>query len=148
MEENQERELKKIQFRKIRTVIVILILALVLGAVAFTYFHISTQARIVFREAKNVKLALDMLDIEYSTTNKSVYNGARRSGMEKGVEQQIYNVVQQPGEIQILSYDKEKRKILSMTYEEEHFRVTYSYDETKGDGWRVDYIMTVFDYSK
>lgn len=147
MEESQEKELRRIQRKRIQRIIIASITILVFGAMAFTYFHITTEARLSLREGKNVKLALDMLDIEYFGKNKSVYNPNRSDGMESGVEQQVYDIVGQTGEIEILSYDRTERKILYMLYEDDNYRVIYKYDTTNGDQWKVDYLVTIFDYS-
>ena len=73
MEGMQEKELKKKQRYKIRKMIAIFMFLLIFGAVVFSYFHITTQGRLALREGKNVKLALEMLDVEYYGRQKSVY---------------------------------------------------------------------------
>ena len=65
MEGMQDKEYKKIRRKKIRNMMEVFVFLLILGAVVFSYFHITTQGRLVFREAKNVKLTLEMLDVEY-----------------------------------------------------------------------------------
>ena len=86
MEEMQEKEFKKIRQNKIRNVIGIFVLLLFLGTIAFSYFHITTQGRLILREGKNVKLALDMLDVEYYGKQKSVYDSEKRNGLAEGVQ--------------------------------------------------------------
>lgn len=147
MEESQKREFRRVQRNRIRTVVILLLAALVIGGAAFTYFHITTEARMALREGKNVKLALDMLDIEYYGENTSVYDPAGQDGLKSGVEERVYGIAEQSGRMEILSYDRAEHKILYMVYETGPYRVLYQYDATDGDRWKVEYLITIFDYS-
>lgn len=147
MEGMQEKELKKKQRYKIRKMIAIFMFLLIFGAVVFLYFHITTQGRLALREGKNVKLALEMLDVEYYGRQKSVYDPEKKNGLAEGLEKRVYGIAAQTGKTEILSYDKKEHKILSMVYEKEHYRVVYQCDESGNDRWKVDYLITIFDYS-
>lgn len=147
MEDIQKKEFRKIRIQRLRTVILIVLLMTVFGVIGFTYFHIATEGRLALRTGRNVKLALDMLSIECYGENRSIYSPNRASGMEDGVEQQIYDIVGQTGETRIISYDRSERRVEKLVYEETKYRVVYEYDETNGDQWRVDYLVTIFDYS-
>ena len=147
MEGMQDKEYKKIRRNKIRNMIVIFALLFILGAIGFSYFHITTQGRLILREGKNVKLALDMLDVEYYAKQKSVYDSEKRNGLTEGVTQRVFDIVNQTGEFEILSYDKKERKILCMVYEKDHYRVKYQCDKDGNDQWKVDYLITIFDYA-
>ena len=146
MEGMQDKEYKKIRRKKIRNMMEVFVFLLILGAVVFSYFHITTQGRLVFREAKNVKLTLEMLDVEYYGRQKSVYDAEKRNGLTEGVEARVYGIAAQTGRTEILSYDKKEHRILSMVYEKEHYRVVYQLDESGNDRWKIDYLITIFDY--
>lgn len=146
MEGMQDKEYKKIRRKKIRNMMEVFVFLLILGAVVFSYFHITTQGRLVFREAKNVKLTLEMLDVEYYGRQKSVYDPEKRNGLTEGVEARVYGIAAQTGRTEILSYDKKEHRILSMVYEKEHYRVVYQLDESGNDRWKIDYLITIFDY--
>lgn len=146
MEGMQDKEYKKIRRKKIRNMMGVFVFLLIFGAVVFSYFHITTQGRLVFREAKNVKLTLEMLDVEYYGRQKSVYDPEKRNGLTEGVEARVYGIAAQTGRTEILSYDKKEHKILSMVYEKEHYRVVYQLDESGNDRWKIDYLITIFDY--
>ena len=111
MEGMQEKEFKKKQRYKIRKMIVIFMFLLIFGAVVFSYFHITTQGRLALREGKNVKLALEMLDVEYYGRQKSVYDPEKKNGLAEGVEKRVYGIAAQTGKTEILSYDKKEHKI-------------------------------------
>lgn len=146
MKESNIAELNKLKIRKIIIAVIVMLIVLAAGAVIFYRFHISTQARLALREGKNAKLALDMIDIEYRAENKSVYNSREGSGIESGAQKRMNEITQQEGKTIILSYDRESRRILSMTYEKGRYKVWYSYKEGK-DSWKVEYVTTVLDYS-
>lgn len=146
MEGMQDKEYKKIRRKKIRNMMGVFVFLLIFGAVVFSYFHITTQGRLVFREAKNVKLTLEMLDVEYYGRQKSVYDPEKRNGLTEGVEARVYGIAAQTGRTEILSYDKKEHKILCMVYEKEHYRVVYQLDESGNDRWKIDYLITIFDY--
>lgn len=131
----------------IKTVIIVGLIVFVIGIAAFTYFRIVTEGRLALRKGKNVKLALDMLDIEFYREKKTVYNPNRPDGLEQGVRERLNNIVGDDGRFNIVSYDKNKRKIEYMIYEEDNYRVIYRYDEDDGDIWKVEYIVTILDYS-
>ena len=147
MEGMQDKEYKKIRRNKIRNMIVIFALLFILGAIGFSYFHITTQGRLILREGKNVKLALDMLVVEYYAKQKSVYDSEKRNGLTEGVTQRVFDIVNQTGEFEILSYDKKERNILCMVYEKDHYRVKYQCDKDGNDQWKVDYLITIFNYA-
>lgn len=131
----------------IKTVIIVGLIVFVIGIAAFTYFRIATEGRLALRKGKNVKLALDMLDIEFYREKKTVYNPNRPDGLEQGVRERLNNIVGDDGRFNIVSYDSNKRKIEYMIYEEDNYRVIYRYDEDDGDIWKVEYIVTILDYS-
>lgn len=147
MEERLEKEKKRSRWHRTWMVLALLLLGLVIGSAAFSYFHMTTQARLVLRRGKNVKLALDMLDIELYAKKQSVYDAKKPGKMANGIEKQVYDIVEQEGEIEIVSYDTAAHKITYLIYEEESYRVIYQYDQEKGDLWRVDYLVTLLNYA-
>ena len=152
METNKEAEIanekayRKLQRYKVHNILGISLLILLLGAMLFTYFHITTQARLTLREAKNVRLALDMLDVEYYGRNTSVYDPDKRDGLHEGVRERLYEICGQSGKTELLSYDTKKHKTTCMLYETDHFRVFYQRNEAGEDSWKVDYLINILKY--
>jgi hypothetical protein len=97
------------------------------------------------REAKNVKLTMEMLDIEYYGQGSSVYDGDRKNGLKKGVEDEIWNMLEHDGDVVLQSYNKKKRKITGFTYANQHYQVIYNYDDENGDSWQVRYFINIID---
>lgn len=142
------QELRKIERRKMRNVILIILCCLILGAAGFAYFAMSVQSRNILRESKNVQIAFQMLSIEYYAQGKSIYTTRSRSGMAAGVEDRIAELSGEHGNIMILSYDSKNREVTSFTYERNHYRVTYLMNDEGVARYDVEYLVPVLSYEK
>lgn len=138
---------KRRKWEKICNITLLVLLVFLIAAVIFTYFRVITDARMTLREGKNVKLALDMLEIQLYPEKKTVYDESRQNNLAKGIEESVYRIIEQKGTIQDVSYSKTKRKITGLVYEKDAYRVVYLYDEENGDQWKVDYFINLLDYS-
>lgn len=143
-----DQELRKIERRKMRNVILIILCCLILGAAGFAYFAMSVQSRNILRESKNVQIAFQMLSIEYYAQGKSIYTTRSRSGMAAGVEDRIVELSGERGNIMILSYDNKNREVTSFTYERNHYRVTYLKNDEGVARYDVEYLVPVLSYEK
>lgn len=132
--------------KRIGTFLVVILLLLCVGFITFRYFYIVTEGRMALRQAKNIKIALDMLEIEYYGKNKTIYDASKQNGLAKDVETKVNDLVGQEGEFCLHAYNIKKHEILYMTYETECIRVIYRSDR-EGDGWKVEYMETIFDYT-
>lgn len=139
-------ESKRMRRRKIKTAVVVIVCICLIATPVFLYFRITTEARIAFREAKNVKLAFDMMDIEYYGRGSSVYDGSARNGMAVGVQERLDEILEHTCDVSILSYSKQDRAVTAFVYTSEHYRVLYRLDAEKGDTWTVDYIIRISEY--
>ena len=139
-----DKEYAKKRRARIRTAILVVLLAVCVFYVLFIYFKITTGARTAFKEAKNVKIALNMLDIEYYPAGKSVFEPGRVHGMSKDSLTRIQEILENDGVVDIISYDSKTRTVTGFTYQVGHYKVTYTYDE--GDSWDVDYLVNLYDY--
>ncbi len=137
---------KKIRKRKIKTAILIIVCVFLLATPVFLYFRITTEARLAFREAKNVKLAFDMLDVEYYGRGASVFDASALNGMSAGVQQRLDELLEHECDVSILSYSQKNRTVTAFIYTTEHYRVLYRYDAQKGDTWKVDYMIPILEY--
>lgn len=140
-----DKEYKKIRIRKIRIAIIIVIVVAAIFVVLFNYFKIMRGGRTAFKEAKNVKLALNMLDIEYYAKGKSVFEPGKRHGLSKESLERIQGILENDGVIEITSYDSDLKMVTGFTYQIDHYKVTYQYDDGL-DKWNVDYFINLFNY--
>ena len=124
--------------------IITVIFAALFFYLMFMYFKITTGGRTAFREAKNVKLALNMIDIEYYSKGKSVYEPGKLHGMSQESLERIQGLLENDGVVDIISYDSKSRTVTCFTYQYGHYKVTYLYDD--GDTWDIDYLVNLYDY--
>lgn len=141
-----EKDYKRAKIRHFRNVVLILLAVLLLSVPVFGYFRIQTGSHLALREAKNIKLAFDMLSVEYYGSGKSIYNSRRPDGLADGVKERVLETTESKGDVRILEYDKNKRTLKAFVYETGHYRVNYTLDDTKAEHWDVDYLWSVQSY--
>jgi hypothetical protein len=137
------RERLKKRIRQIKNILLVVLILLVLGVPTFAYFQIKSDAHIALREAKNVKLTLEMLDIEYYAQGSSVYDTSNQNGLKDGVEEEVKKQLENDGTVMLQSYSRKQRTIQAFTYTNKHFEVVYYEDEKEGDTWTVRYFIDV-----
>ena len=140
------REIQKIKWRRIWHIAEAVLLVLLIAGIAFTCVRISTEGHRAFREAKNLKLAFQMLEIEYYADQKSVYDPGRLNGMSEGVQERISQLLENDGYVMITAYRKKERKVTGFIYTIGHYRVTYRYNEEKEDEYTIDLVIPILHY--
>ncbi len=140
-----DNEYKKIRRKRIKIAILIVLIVVAVFVILFNYFRIMHGGRTAFKEAKNVKLALNMLDIEYYAKGKSVYEPGKRHGLSKESLERIREILENDGVIEITSYDSELKLVTGFTYQIDNYKVTYQYEDGE-DKWDVDYLINLFNY--
>lgn len=137
---------KKIIWKRIKIFLLVAGLLLLVGTPVFLYFRLSTEGRLALRQAKNVKLQLEMIDIEYYALGKSVYDVSGNHGLSDGVLERVRSFMENSCEVSITSYNRSTRTVLGFIYTNDKYQVIYSYDEEKGDCWQVNYILKLKEY--
>ncbi len=140
-----DRASKKARLRQIKIILLVFVILAIIGVPIFACFRISSGAHIALREAKNVKLAMQMLDIEYYAEDTSVYDAERPDGLKKGAKERIDDILEQDGEVLLQAYNQKSRSIQAFTYTNDHYQVVYTYDKEEGDTWKIRYFFTVMD---
>lgn len=140
------REQWKVWLRKIKIVLLVLLIVFVISVPIFLYFRLSTEGRLALREAKNVNLQLQVLDIEAYANNSSVYNPNTPGGLTKSDLNRIQDFMGYPFELKITSYNKKLRKVTGFVYQRGHYQVVYNYDAEKGNDWTVNYLFKILEY--
>lgn len=142
-----EDKLKHIISKRIRNFILIILLVFLLGGIAFAVFYLNTEAKRALREAKNVKLAFQMLDIEFYGKGKSILDEKKRSGISDDAMERVKEVIVSEANIQLTNYDKGSREITGFIYETGHVRVVF-YRENLKNTWKVEYLLPVLSYEE
>lgn len=147
VQKEMEKDYKRARIRRFVYIAVTIIVVLILSLPLFTYFKIQTGSHLALREAKNIKLAFELLSVEYYADNKSVYNPRSVNGIDDNIKERVLETTEEKGDIRILSYNKNKRAVEAFVYETDKYQVTYRIDENGEEHWTVKYLWTVEDLS-
>lgn len=142
-----EREKSRINITYLVRVILVVIIALIVGLVVFSFFKLNTEGKQALREAKNVRLALRAADIEMYGMGMSIFNSSRKNGFEKGAKAKAEALYKPEGKCKLTSYDKKKHELTGFIYEKGNYIVTFEMD----DGnimWDVDYRLNLYTYDE
>ncbi|MBO6008460.1 MAG: hypothetical protein J6P78_07870 [Lachnospiraceae bacterium] len=131
---------------------VIVVIALIIGAIII-WSGIGSGARTAMDHAKDVRLAMKMVAMEYYGGKVSIYDPSAESGLTDEALAKIGNVAPVKGEITLTGWDEENNIPLSFTYREGRYLVEYR-DIGSGDGtygmngdWSVYYNFKVLEYT-
>ena len=139
-------EAKKQRWKKFKIVLCILFGVLIVGFPVFAYFDVTAKGRFALREAKNVKLHIQMQDVEMYVTQGSVYDSTKQSGLSDGTYEKLKVFMEKDFDLRITAYNKKLRQVMGFVYTTGNYQVVYTYDTEKGDTWKVNYILNIFDY--
>ncbi|MDD6328587.1 MAG: hypothetical protein Q4D54_04990 [Eubacteriales bacterium] len=129
-------------------IFLLVVFVLLLSVPVMMYARFKTELRFAFREAKNVKLALEMYDIYAYADNNTIFDSTRKDGMREGIQQDICEYLEMDDcYITLTSYDKKSRKILGFIYERNGFQVIYEYNAQTGDSYKINYILHIKTYN-
>ncbi|MCR4813921.1 MAG: hypothetical protein K5879_03750 [Lachnospiraceae bacterium] len=118
---------------------------LILGISIFFAFKVHTEAKATFREAKNVRTALRIVDIEMYALGKTVYDPDKVDGVAAGVRQAVAKTAQPDGQYAITSYSYKKHEVTGMTYRSGNYYVVFRKDG-ENITWDVTYMMPIYHY--
>lgn len=127
-------------------IIGMIFLIVVICLAAFSYFRITTEGRFAYREAKNVRLAFQMLEIELRGFGKTVYDFNKPNGLAEGVMKRLSEVISEGGEVHLTEYNHKTHMVTGFTYTLGKYKVTYKCDENLIEHWRVEYSINIFKY--
>ena len=142
-------------FRRYIIELVIITLAVIFGIVTTV---ITSNARKVFREAKDVRTALKFVGTQYYGGNTSIFDPSKASGLAEGAADLIAEVSTRDGQVFLYAWDEEENMPLRFEYRKGSYTVVYvadSYIESKKDTaipnqmmgkWNVTYSFDVLKY--
>ncbi len=126
--------------------------ALVFGAVIL-WSHIGAGARNALRHAKDVRVALKLISLEYYGGDGSIYDPLSENGLAGDAISRMKTVIPVEGEIRLTGWDFENNIPLSFTYREDRYLVEYR-EVGSGNGtygmngdWSVYFDLKVLEYS-
>ena len=126
---------------RIVRIILIFIVLLIIGAAIFLYFHIKSESHMALRDAKNARMAIETVGIQYYAGGRSVYSPNTRDGLSAGVLERVERLADSNGDICLLSYDQAENKVREMTYREGKYLITLQIGTDYADVWKLEYIL-------
>ena len=134
---------------------VIITLAVVFGIVSTV---ITSNARKVFREAKDVRTAIKFVGTQYYGGNTSIFDPSKATGLADGAAEAIAEISTRDGQVFLYAWDEDENMPLRFEYRKGAYTVIYtadSYDEKKKDEisknqmmgkWNITYSFEVLKY--
>lgn len=137
------RQEESIKFGRVLRIFLIIIGVLIICAAVFFSFYIRVNAKQCLRDAKNVHMALNSIEIEYYAQGKSIYDPTRYSGLAPGVQDAVSNLVENEGRYRLLGYDDQNHRITVLQYRNGFYEVNYYASPTE-EVWEVNYLMNIY----
>ncbi len=147
-EENEilQRDIRKALFRRIMLYIIVIAALVVVAVFVFRQFKIYSNARLKLREAKNIKITLEMLNTEYYAAGVSIYDEKADGNLRKGALTYVERIQGElKGSVKLTGYNSSKRQITGLEYETEDYIVRYSVTGDS-DVWQVCLIKELLSY--
>ena len=67
-------------------ILILVLFILLLSIPVMKFVRLKTEMRLAFREAKNVKIALQMFDIDAYANNNTIFDNSRKDGLKEGLQ--------------------------------------------------------------
>ena len=141
-----EQDKRRAFIRRVIIITVVIIGLILLALFAFRSFKVYSDARLVLREAKNIKMTLEVADLEYYSMGVNIYDETADGNIRKGAYDYVNKIQDNPeGFMKLTGYDSQSRKITGFEYETEKYIVRFSHN-ADGDKWQIFQIKELLDY--
>lgn len=139
--------MKKLDLSKILKIALIFLGALILVLAIFVCLKVKIDAKSALREAKNVRMALRVVDIEMYAQEKCVFDATKKDGVANGVKESVRKLADPDGTYIINSYNYKTHEITSLTYKVKNYYVFFT---KEGDAitWDVKYMLGVYHFDE
>ena len=140
-------ETTKVNISKIFRIVLIIFGSVIVLFCVFFYFKTRSESKAALREAKNIRMALRVLDIELYAQEKCVYDPNELDGLTESVENNVKSLCDPEGVFAVTSYSYKNHEITGMTYRTGHYYVVFT---KKGDDieWDVTYMMRIYHFDE
>ena len=144
--ESLRKDIRRAFIRRVLTYAGIILALVIAFTIAFRQFKIYSNARLALREAKNIKLSLEMVNTEYYALGLSIYDDTAEGNIRKGALAHVEKLQGSlNGSVKLVGYDTSKRLITSLEYENEDYIVRYDRNG-EDDVWQVCLIKEILKY--
>ena len=126
LEENSTR----LMIRRILLFLVVIVAGFIIGYFVFNKFNDLSDAHQVLREAKNIKMSLEMIDREYYAAGFSIYDENAKGNIRRTAYDYVLRLQGNvSGDIRLSGYNTETRTITCLEYEAGDFIARYKLDQ-------------------
>ena len=144
--ESLQKDIRRAFIRRIMIYIGVILAIVIAFTFAFRQFKIYSDARLALREAKNIKMSLDMINTEYYAIGISIYDDTAEGNIRKGARDYVKKIQGDlKGEMKLTGYDSSNRIITGIEYETDNYIVRYS-KNGKEEIWKVSLIKELLSY--
>jgi hypothetical protein len=141
-----QRDIRRAFFRRIAIYVVVILALVIFATFVFHQFKIYSNARLKLREAKNIKMSLEMVNTEYYALGLSIFDETEKGNIRKGAYAYVERIQGDlEGTIKLTGYDSSKRIITGLEYETEEYIVRYTKNDENGE-WKVCLIKELLTY--
>ena len=143
---NLERDKRRAFIIRVIIITVVIIGLIIFALLAFRSFKLYAEARIALREAKNIKMSLEVADIEYYSAGINIFDETAEGNIRKGALDYVNKIQDNPeGYMRLTGYDSQKRRITGFEFENSKYIVRFSHTDNE-DKWQVFQIKELLDY--
>jgi len=144
--ETLQRDIRRAMFRRIMTYIGIIVALAVIVAFVFHQFKVYSNARLKLREAKNIKMSLEVIDTELYAFGTSIYDDTCEGNIRKSAYAHVEKLQGKiEGLIKLTGYDSAKRLITELEYETKDYIIRYTRTGEQEE-WKVCLIKELLTY--
>lgn len=132
-----------------RILIWLIVIAITIVAITMAGWMLVTrsEARLALSEAKNVELAITLLQKESYGYGGSVYDATKSGGVSTRYLEDLKTFADVEGNLQITGWNETKDELESFVYQTGSFIVYYEKDEaTDQEDWSVTYSLPILNY--
>lgn len=148
MSDNKENTLKKktekrLNWRNTCIIVLIAVLAILLGFLAFWHYSHLFQARHTLMTAKTVRLSVKAVSYDYYGNFQSMMDHSNKSRLKADVEDDILETAGATGTIEYVEFNESQMEITEMVYAEDEYAVLFQLkkDEPVWTVYRLDEIV-------
>ncbi|MCR5128066.1 MAG: hypothetical protein K6B69_08175 [Lachnospiraceae bacterium] len=126
------------------------VIVLILLAVFFAGSAINARAHHVMQEARDVRVAMRLTELECRATGETLYDPTAPEGMTEGAGQRVHELSYADGEITLTGWDEDNGMPRSFAYRKGAFLVEYKAIEggSATDGqWDIYYTLHILKYT-
>ena len=126
------------------------VLLLVVLAVLFAISRIHIKAHNVMQEARDIRVAMRLLNLECNASGKELYDPGTPDGMLKGMGKRVRDLSYADGDVILNGWDDEKGMPQSFTYKNGPYLVEYRAldgGEATDGQWDIYYTFHIMQYT-